>query len=64
MRENIKIVLIGTLVFAGGLALGSFAMIGIKTQELQEAQNDADYWKNRYNNLLGDYNDLTNDYNN
>ncbi|TKJ26794.1 MAG: hypothetical protein CEE42_04245 [Promethearchaeota archaeon Loki_b31] len=63
MRENIKIVLIGILVFTGGLALGSFVMIGIKTQELQDVQNDADYWENRYNNLLGDYNDLLDDYN-
>lgn len=63
MRKYIKIVLIGTLVFTGGLALGSFAMIGITTPQIQEAQNDADYWENRYNNLLGDYNDLVDDYN-
>jgi len=47
MRKYIKIVLIGIFVFTGGLALGSFVMIGIKTQELREAQNDADYWENR-----------------
>lgn len=62
MRKKITIVICLTVGLLGGTGLGVFIGFGLTYPSLEQAEDNMDYWHDKYNDLAQDYNSLLADY--